>query len=41
MIHKIVPLTFDSFGVHFMATFIETHDLKILIDLGVSLAPIR
>jgi predicted metallo-beta-lactamase superfamily hydrolase len=41
MIRKIVPLAFDSFGVRSMATFIETDDLKILIDPGVSLAPIR
>ncbi|MEM2994403.1 MAG: MBL fold metallo-hydrolase [Candidatus Bathyarchaeia archaeon] len=41
MIKRIVPLAFDSFGVRSMATFIETSDLKILIDPGVSLAPIR
>ncbi|MEM2972072.1 MAG: MBL fold metallo-hydrolase [Candidatus Bathyarchaeia archaeon] len=41
MIQQIVPLAFDSFGVRSMATFIETSDLKILIDPGVSLAPIR
>ncbi|MGQ9538446.1 MAG: hypothetical protein ACUVTE_02530 [Candidatus Bathycorpusculaceae bacterium] len=41
MIRKIVPLGFDSFGVRSMATFVETDDLKILIDPGVSLAPIR
>jgi predicted metallo-beta-lactamase superfamily hydrolase len=38
---KIVPLGFDSFGVRSMATFVETCDLKILIDPGVSLAPLR
>lgn len=41
MIRKIIPLAFDSFGVRSMATFIETDDLKILIDPGVALAPIR
>jgi hypothetical protein len=41
MIRKIVPLAFDSFGVRSMATFVETDDLKILVDPGVSLAPIR
>jgi len=41
MIRKIVPLAFDSFGVRSMATFVETDDLKTLIDPGVSLAPIR
>lgn len=41
MIRKIIPLAFDSFGVRSMATFVETDDLKVLIDPGVSLAPIR
>ena len=41
MIQKIVPLAFDSFGVRSMATFIETDDLKILIDPGAALGPIR
>lgn len=41
MIVKIEPLAFDSFGVRSMATFVETVDLKILIDPGVSLAPLR
>jgi predicted metallo-beta-lactamase superfamily hydrolase len=40
-IREIVPLAFDSFGVRSMATFVETDDLRILIDPGVSLAPIR
>ncbi|NWF87556.1 hypothetical protein HXY32_07110 [Candidatus Bathyarchaeota archaeon] len=38
---RIVPLAFESFGVRSMATFIETNDVKILIDPGVSLAPLR
>jgi hypothetical protein len=41
MIRKIVPLAFDSFGVRSVATFVETDDLKILVDPGVSLGPIR
>ncbi|MEM2912079.1 MAG: MBL fold metallo-hydrolase [Candidatus Bathyarchaeia archaeon] len=41
MIRRILPLAFDSFGVRSMATFVETDDLKILIDPGVSLAPLR
>ncbi|MEM3760656.1 MAG: hypothetical protein QXZ02_06070 [Candidatus Bathyarchaeia archaeon] len=41
MIKRIIPLAFDSFGVRSMATFVETDDLKILIDPGVSLAPLR
>jgi predicted metallo-beta-lactamase superfamily hydrolase len=41
MIRRIVPLGFDSFGVRSMATFVETGDQKILIDPGVSLAPLR
>ena len=35
------PLAFDSFGVRSMATFVETDDVRILIDAGVSLAPSR
>lgn len=41
MIRKIVPLAFDSLGVRSMATFVETDDLRILIDPGAALAPIR
>jgi predicted metallo-beta-lactamase superfamily hydrolase len=41
MIRRITPLAFDSFGVRSMATFVETDNLKILIDPGVSLAPLR
>lgn len=41
MIRKIVPLAFDSFGVRSMATFVETDDVRILIDPGASLAPLR
>lgn len=38
---KIIPLAFDSLGTRSMATYIETIDLKILIDPSVSLAPIK
>jgi len=41
MIRKITPIAFDSFGVRSMATFVETDDLRILIDPAASLAPIR
>ncbi|MEM2894209.1 MAG: MBL fold metallo-hydrolase [Candidatus Bathyarchaeia archaeon] len=34
-------MAFDSFGVRSMATYVETDDLRVLIDPGVSLAPIR
>ncbi|MFH8132453.1 MAG: hypothetical protein QW321_02505, partial [Candidatus Aenigmatarchaeota archaeon] len=38
---EIVPIAFDSLGTRSMATFVETKDVKILIDPGVSLAPVR
>lgn len=38
---KVNPLAFDSFGVRSMATFVETDDIAVLIDPGVSLAPSR
>lgn len=38
---EIKPLAFDSFGVRSMATYVETGDLSLLIDPGVSLAPRR
>ena len=38
---EIIPVAFDSFGTRSMATFVETKDVKIFIDPGVSLAPIR
>jgi len=41
MIQNIVPLAYDSLGVRSMATFVETDDVRILIDPAVSLAPIR
>ena len=38
---KIVPLAAESLGVRSSATFVETTDVRILIDPGVSLAPVR
>jgi predicted metallo-beta-lactamase superfamily hydrolase len=38
---RILPLAFDSLGTRGMATFVETADIKILIDPGVALAPNR
>jgi uncharacterized protein len=38
---KIIPLAAESLGVRSSATFVETADAKILIDPGVSLAPVR
>jgi len=38
---KIIPIAFDSLGTRGMATYVETRDLKLFIDPGVSLAPIR
>ncbi len=41
MIRNVVPLAFDSFDIRSMATFVEADDLGVLIDPGVSLAPLR
>jgi hypothetical protein len=38
---KIVPLAFDSLGTRSMSTLVETDNVRILIDPGVSLAPRR
>jgi hypothetical protein len=38
---KIIAIAFDSLGTRGMATYVETDDVKIFIDPGVSLAPIR
>jgi len=38
---KVVPLAAESFGVRSMCTYVETPDLKILLDAGVSLGPNR
>ncbi|MFH1328557.1 MAG: hypothetical protein ABIH76_06945 [Candidatus Bathyarchaeota archaeon] len=38
---KITPIAFDSLGTRSMATFVETEDVKIIIDPSVALGPIR
>jgi len=38
---KITPLAFDSFSTRSVATFVETKGCNILIDPGISIAPIR
>jgi len=38
---RVVPLAEESFGVRSMCTYIETSDVKVLLDAGVSLAPNR
>jgi len=38
---KVVPLAEESFGVRSMCTYVETLDIKILLDAGASLAPKR
>lgn len=35
----VVPLGFESLGVRSMCTFVETSDVRILIDAGVALGP--
>ncbi len=43
MLHKIkvTPLAAESFGVRSMCTLIETPDVTVLLDAGVSLCPYR
>lgn len=36
---RVTPLAFESFGVRSMCTLIETKDVKVLVDPGVSVAP--
>jgi len=38
---RVVPLAAESFGVRSMCSYVETSDVKILLDAGVSLAPNR
>lgn len=38
---KILPIAFDSLGVRSMATYVETPDVRIFIDPGVSVSPDR
>jgi len=36
---RFTPLAFESLGVRSMCTFVETQDVKILVDPGVALGP--
>jgi len=36
---RIVPVGFESLGVRSMCTFVETSDVRVLIDAGVALGP--
>jgi len=38
---KVVPLAAESLGVRSMCTFVETPDVRVLLDAGVSLGPNR
>jgi len=38
---RVIILAEESLGVRSMATFIETPDISVLLDAGVSLAPLR
>ena len=38
---KVTPLAAESMGVRSMCTLVETPDVKVLLDAGVSLAPYR
>lgn len=38
---NVVPVADESFGVRSMCTYVETADVKILLDAGTSLAPNR
>ena len=38
---RVTPLAAESFGVRSMCTMVETPDVKVLLDAGVSLCPFR
>ncbi len=38
---KVTPIAFDSLGTRSMCTLVETSDVRIIIDPGVSIAPKR
>jgi predicted metallo-beta-lactamase superfamily hydrolase len=38
---RFVPIAEESLGVRSVAMYVETHDLRILLDPGISLAPRR
>lgn len=37
----VLPIAFESLGVRSMCTYVETPDVRVLLDAGVSLAPNR
>ena len=38
---RVIPLAADSLGVRSMATYVEAGALRLLIDPGAALAPLR
>jgi len=38
---RVIPLAAESLGVRSMCTYVETSDVKVLLDAGASLAPNR
>jgi predicted metallo-beta-lactamase superfamily hydrolase len=38
---KVTPLASESFGVRSMCTMVETPDVTVLLDVGISLCPYR
>jgi hypothetical protein len=38
---RVIPLAADSLGVRSMATYVEAGDLRLLIDPGATVAPLR
>lgn len=38
---KVLPLAAESLGTRSMCTYVETKDVKVVLDAGVSLAPLR
>jgi len=38
---RVVPLASESLGTRSMCTYVETPDIKIVLDAGVSLCPVR
>jgi len=38
---KVIPLAAESLGIRSMCTYVETPDLRILLDAGTSLCPNR
>jgi hypothetical protein len=38
---RVQPVAFESLGVRSMCTYVETPDIKVLLDAGVSLGPSR